>query len=109
MGGRKTQEFLKKRPKLATKLKKLLEFLLESFKTFLFTALSSVAIYYAGGLCWLIMEILKLFLLPEIPVDLVIDPPVKLKPVTPAVGVRVGAFIFCCIVHIALVIYVVEK
>jgi hypothetical protein len=74
MDGRKTQEFLKKRPKLAAKLKKLLEFLLESCKTFLFMALFSVAIYYAGGLCWLIMEILKLFLLPEIPVDLVIDP-----------------------------------
>jgi tellurite resistance protein TehA-like permease len=70
-------------------------------------ALSSVAIYYAGGVCWLIMEILKLFFLPEIPVDLVIDPPVKLKPVTPALALELfePTFILSCILAVILAYY----
>jgi hypothetical protein len=109
MDGREPQEFLKKSPKLTIKLKKLREFLLEFFKTLLFTAIAAVAVYWAGGLCWLFMQILTLFILPEIPVDPVIDPPVKLKPVTPSLGIRVGAFIFCSIVYVILVIYIIEK
>jgi hypothetical protein len=90
----KTQDFSRKRPKLATRRKKLLVFLWESFKTLLFMALSSVAIYYAGGVFWLFMQILTLFILPENLVDLVVDPPIELKPATSWLALVLGLEIF---------------
>jgi hypothetical protein len=70
-------------------------------------ALSSVAIYYAGGVFWLLMEILKLFLLPENLVDLVVNPPVELKPVTPALALELfePTFILSCILAVILAYY----